>query len=406
MPKPSLFAQDDLYSRSIPRQPGPRQAHPGATYDFGVAYPDPGSLPLAELAEGLRVGLEEEGRELAKYPHPQGYPPLREYVSEKLARDQSLSVAPEDIILGDGSSQPNHMIIEALVNPGDVVLTEEFTYPGTLGILRRFGADIRGVACDQEGFLPDALERAIRSASGEGKRVKLIYTIPTFQNPLGWVMSLERRRHLLEQAQRHGIAVLEDDCYVDLRYEGDPVPAIASLDTEGVVVYVGSFSKIIGPGVRLGYLAGPSPLLDRISAIKSGGGVSQLGALAIHRYAVSHLEEHIRTANRILRRKRDAMLEGLEEGFGEPSDSGASWSRPRGGLFVWLTLAPDVDMQVVAEQAARQGIIIFPGVRLSPEGNTGHNCARLCFGYDPPRVIRKGILLLAGICRRKAVAPV
>ena len=134
--------------------------------------------------------------------------------------------------------------------------------------------------------------------------------------------------------------------------------------------------------------------------------MSQLGALAIHRYAVSHLEEHIRTANRILRRKRDAMLEGLEEGFGEPSDSGASWSRPRGGLFVWLTLAPDVDMQVVAEQAARQGIIIFPGVRLSPEGNTGHNCARLCFGYDPPRVIRKGILLLAGICRRKAVAPV
>ena len=406
MPKPSLFAQDDLYSRSIPRQPGLRQAHPGATYDFGVAYPDPDSLPLAELAAGLRVGLEEEGRELAKYPHPQGYPPLREYISENLARDRSLLVSPQDIILGDGSSQPNHMIIEALVNPGDVVLTEEFTYPGTLGILRRFGADIRGVACDQEGFLPDALGRAIWSASGEGKRVKLIYTIPTFQNPLGWVMSLERRRHLLEQAQLHGIAVLEDDCYVDLRYEGDPVPAIAALDTEGVVVYVGSFSKIIGPGVRLGYLAGPSPLLDRISAIKSGGGVSQLAALAIHRYAVSHLEEHIRSANRILRRKRDAMLKGLEEGFGEPSDSGAFWSRPRGGLFIWLTLAPEVDMQAVAERAARQGIIVFPGVRLSPEGNTGHNCARLCFGYDPPRVIREGIVLLAGICRREAVAPV
>ena len=315
MPKRSLFDQREVYSRSIPRQPGPRVAHPGATYDFGVAYPDPDSLPLTELAEGLRVGLEEEGRELAKYPHPCGYPPLREYVSEKLARDRHLSVSPEDIILGDGSSQPNHMIIEALLNPGEVVLTEEFTYPGTLGILRRFGADIRGVACDREGFRPDALERAIRSAAGEGKRVKLIYTIPTFQNPLGWVMSLERRRHLLETAQRHGIAILEDDCYVDLRFEGEPVPAIASLDTEGVVVYVGSFSKIIGPGVRLGYLAGPSPLLDRISAIKSGGGVSQLGALAIHRYAVSHLEGHVRSTNRILRRKRNAMLAGIGRGI-------------------------------------------------------------------------------------------
>ncbi len=406
MSKRSLFAQDDVYSRSIPRQPGLRQAHPGATYDFGVAYPDPDSLPLAELAEALRVGLKEEGRGLAKYPHPSGYPPLREYIAAKLARDRSLSVSPEDVILGDGSSQPNHMIIEALMNPGEVVLTEEFTYPGTLGILRRFGADIRGVACDQEGFLPDALEQAIRNAAGEGKRVKLIYTIPTFQNPLGWVMSLERRRHLLETAQRHGIAILEDDCYVDLRFEGEPVPAIASLDTEGVVVYVGSFSKIIGPGVRLGYLAGPSSLLDRISAIKSGGGVSQLGALAIHRYAVSHLEEHIRSANRILRRKRDAMLAGLEEGFGEPSDFGASWSRPQGGLFIWLTLAPGVDMQAVADQALREGIIIFPGIRLSPEGNSGHNCARLCFGYNPPRVIREGMGLLAGICRRETVASV
>ena len=406
MPKRSLFDQDDVYSRSTPRQPGPRQAHPGATYDFGVAYPDPDSLPLAELAEGLRVGLEEEGRDLAKYPHPCGYPPLREYISEKLARDRSLSVPAENIILGDGSSQPNYMIIEALMDPGDVVLTEEFTYPGTLGILRRFGADIRGVACDQEGFRPEALEQAIRRVSGEGKRVKLIYTIPTFQNPLGWVMSLERREHLLETAQRHGIAILEDDCYVDLRFEGEPVPAIASLDTEGVVVYVGSFSKIIGPGVRLGYLAGPSPLMDRISAIKSGGGVSQLGALAIHRYAVTHLEEHIRSANRILRRKRDAMLEGLEGAFGEPADSGASWSRPRGGLFIWLTLAPEVDMQVIADQAFRQGIIIFPGVRLSPQGNSGHNCARLCFGYDPPRVIREGMGLLAAICRRETVASV
>ncbi len=397
------FSFEDLFSASIPSEPEGRGAHPRSRYDFGVAYPDPDSLPLAELAEALRVGLEEEGRDLALYPHPQGYPPLREYLAEKLARNRKLSVAAEDIMLGEGSSQPNHMIIEALVDPGDVVLTEDFTYPGTLRFLRRFQADIRGVACDSEGMLPDALEAVLGRALSEGRRVKLIYTIPTFQNPQGWVMSLERRKAVLELALRHRIPILEDDCYVDLRFEGEPVDSIASLNPEAVI-YVGSFSKIIGPGMRLGYLAGPSQLLDRITAIRSGSGVSQFGALAVHRYALGGLDEHVGKINRILLRKRDAMLAALADSFGSCFGSEASWSRPLGGLFVWLSMPAGTDTARVAESAAKEGILFLPGARLCPEGQSGHNRARLCFGYNRPEEIIEGIARLSEVFQKDAVA--
>ena len=397
------FSFEDLFSVSIPSQPGTRQAHPRSRYDFGVAYPDPDSLPLAQLAEALRVGLEEEGRELALYPHPQGYPPLREYLAEKLVRDRKLSVSAEDIMLGEGSSQPNHMIIEALVDPGDVVLTEDFTYPGTLGFLRRFQADIRGVSCDSEGMLPDALELVLGRVLSEGRRVKLIYTIPTFQNPQGWVMSLERRKAVLELALRHRIPILEDDCYVDLRFEGEPVDSIASLDPTAVV-YVGSFSKIIGPGMRLGYLAGPSQLLDRIAAIRSGSGVSQFGALAVHRYALSGLERHVADINQILSGKRDAMLGALDDCFGSCFGSGVSWSRPSGGLFIWLSMPAGTDTARVAQRASQEGILFLPGTRLSPDDQSGHNRARLCFGYNRPQEIMEGIACLSEVFQKNAVA--
>lgn len=155
-------------------------------------------------------------------------------------------------------------------------------------------------------------------------------------------MSSERRKAVLELALRHGIPILEDDCYVDLRFEGERVDSIASLNPEAVV-YVGSFSKIIGPGMRLGYLAGPSQLLDRITAIRSGSGVSQFGALAVHRFVLTGLDQHIAHINQILCYKRDVMLGALEEHFGSCFGSEVSWTRPAGGLFIWLSMPTAVD---------------------------------------------------------------
>ena len=380
------------------RAPAPR---PGAAvkrakYDFAVAYPDPDSLPLDDLAASLGSALGEEGRGLAVYPHTQGYPPLREYVADKLRRTRSIDVTPDDIILADGSSQPLHMIIETLIEPGDVVLTEDYFYSGTLNILRRFGADVRGVACDDDGLDTDALEEAIELASSKGRPPKMVYTIPTFQNPQGWTMSLERRKALVQVAQRHGVPILEDDCYVDLRFEGEDVPSIHSLDDSGLAMYVGSFSKIIAPGMRLGYLTAPRQVLDVAMAAKSGGGVNQFAALAVHRYATSGLHGHISDVNHILRTKRDAMLAALGENMG----SAATWSRPEGALYVWLQLQEGADTTATHEAAFDVDVGYHPGVNFAPDGVSGKNMTRLCYGYNTPEEIGEGIGRLAEVFDR------
>jgi 2-aminoadipate transaminase len=362
-------------------------------YDFAVAYPAPETLPLDGLLDSLGEALRQEGSDLAVYPHPQGYPPLREYVASKLARDRDIHVSPDEIVLADGSSQPIHMLVEALVDPGDVVLTEHFVYTGTLNTLSRFRADVRGVPCDEDGMLPGPLGDAIDEAAAEGKRPKLVYTIPTFQNPMGFTVPVERRRAILAVATAKGVPILEDDCYVDLRYEGDDVTSIHSLDDNGMVMYVGSFSKIIAPGMRMGYLTAPPQVMDKARAIKSGAGVNQFAALAIHRYAMTDLDDHIAEANGVLRVKRDAMLAALGENFG----SAARWSRPDGALFVWLQMPEGADLVAARETALEADVGYLPGPAFAPDGVSGKNCARLCFGYNTPQEIHEGIARLAGV---------
>ena len=398
MAGPDPFSFEELFSRSVP---GPRDRTPvrRGKYDFAVAYPDPASLPLEGLLESLREALQEEGRDLAVYPHLQGYPPLREYVAGKLARERDIHVSADDVFLADGSGQPIYMICEALLDPGDVVLTDDFVYSGTLTTLRRFSADIRGVASDGDGMLPDALESAIKGAIAEGKRPKLVYLIPAYQNPQGWTMSLERRRAVARLSQQYDVPVLEDDCYVDLRYEGEPVTSIHSLDQTGRVMYVASFSKTIAPGMRLGYMTAPREVLDRVATVKSGSGVNQFAALAVHRYATSHLDNHIDDINGILRAKRDAMLAALGESFG----SAATWSRPDGGLYIWLQMPEDADLVGLRETALDAEVGYQPGPIFAPDGVSGKNLARLCFGYNAPEEIREGIARLAEVFDREGV---
>jgi 2-aminoadipate transaminase len=395
------FSYEGLFARSAPepQTTGPPRR---AKYDFAVAYPDPGSVPLDGLVDSLSDAIRDEGRDLAVYPHPQGYPPLREFVAAKLAEDRGIIVSPDEIILADGSSQPIHMLVEALVDPGDVVITEDYVYGGTLRTLGRFRADIRGVRCDGEGMLPDSLDATMKAAVSEGKRPKLLYTIPTFQNPQGWTMTLERRRTLLQMSERYGVPVLEDDCYVDLRYEGEPVTSIRSLDRGGRVMYVGSFSKIIAPGMRLGYMTAPPEVLDRAKAIKSGGGVNQFAALAVHRYATTQLQGHIAGSNTRLRAKRDAMLAALGESFG----SAATWSRPEGALYVWLQMPEGADLAATQQRALDADVGYQPGPLFAPDGVSGRNYARLCFGYNTPAEIHEGIARLAEVLDRAGMLAV
>ena len=387
------FSYSALLSKQAadPAKAGPRPRR--GKYDFAVAYPDPASLPLEELTDGLAQALAEEGRELAIYAHPQGYPPLREWIAAKLGRERGIQITADDLILADGSGQPIHMLIETLVDPGDVVITEDFVYSGTLNQLRRFRADMRGVTTDEEGMLPDALESVIQTALREGKQPKFIYTVPSHQNPQGWTMSLARRQALVALSQQYDVPVMEDDCYVDVRFEGEPEPSIYELDGTGRVMYVSSFSKVIAPGMRLGYMTAQRDLLERALGAKSGGAVNSFAAFAVHRYATGQLQGHIEEINEIQRGKRDAMLAALDEHF---ANSGATWSRPKGGLFIWLKLPAGADavaLQAKVLETADVGYL--PGPGFSPDGVAGRNYLRLCFGYNTPAEISEGIGRLA-----------
>ncbi|MCI0822577.1 MAG: PLP-dependent aminotransferase family protein, partial [Chloroflexi bacterium] len=363
----SRFSFEGLIAKNAPEARDAPVVKRGK-YDFAVAYPDPASLPIDGLLDGLREAMEQEGADLALYAHQSGYAPLREFVAQKLARDSGIHVSADDIILGDGSGQPIHMICETLLDPGDVVLTEDFVYSGTLGQLRRFHTDIRGIACDQDGMLPDALESAIKNAIGQGKKPKFIYTIPTFQNPQGWTATKGRREAMLMLSHTYGVPILEDDCYVDLRYEGESVPSIYSMDDTGSVMYTGSFSKIIAPGMRLGYMTAPKPILDVARVVKSGGSVNQFAAWAVHRYATGHLDEHIVEINNIQRGKRDAMVAALGENFG----SAAEWSEPAGGLFVWLKMQEEADLQAIRDKVLDTVDVGYQsGPLFAPDGVSG-----------------------------------
>ena len=369
-------------------------------YDFAVAYPDPDNLPLEELIESVRAGFEREGRDLAYYSTAAGDPELRNLVAEKLSRERNMTVTADDMVLTSGSGEAIGILIQALTDPGDVVLVEEFVYLGTLNQMRRYGADVVGVKCDDDGIIPEALDSVITEQTDKGKRVKYLYTIPQFQNPLGWTMSLERRKEVLDVTGKHGIPIFEDDCYADLRFEGEDVTSFHSLDDAGRVVFAGSFSKIIAPGMRMGYLVAPKPVIARAWSFKSGGAVSQFTALTIAEFMKGGLNQHIKVQNRALAAKRDAMVAALGENFG----GSVTWTVPQGGLYIWVKFPEGTDLAAVQEEIFHEGVSYYNGSQFSPTGE-GSNYVRLCFGHPSIETIRDGIAELARILDSKNVFP-
>ena len=368
-----------------------------AKYDFAVAYPAPETLPLDGLLEGIRNGLEEEGRDLAYYPDSMGYRLLRELVAEKLLRDRGFKISPDDLLLTHGSGEANALVIQALTDPGDTVITEEYVYAGTLNQLQHYGARIVGAPLDDDGIIPEAFDELVGRLVREGRSPKFLYTIPEFQNPTGSTLPGHRRRQILDTALRYGMAVIEDDCYVDLRFEGERQPSFRSLDPNGQVVHVASFSKLLAPGLRMGYVTAPPEVLRRAHSFRSGGRANQFVALTIQSYLREHLDEHLDNIGPVLREKRDAMLSALGETFG---GSGATWSTPQGGCYIWLSMPESVNMTELQPKCFEAGVGYLPGSTFSPNGN-GDHCARLCYAYESPEKNRAGIELLASLLDRE-----
>jgi len=395
------FSYDTLYSEKSVDTPLNLGLH--AKYDFAVAYPAPETLPLDGLIQSLQTAVDADSTkvlaELAYYPHQLGALELREYTAEKLRTDRGFSVTPDEIALTNGSGEALGLVIQALTNPGDVVLAEEFVYMGTTAQLRRFGADIRGVAIDEGGIIPEALDKQVTALIAAGDKPKYLYTIPEHQNPTGSSLSAERRKAILEIAHRHGMPILEDDCYVDLRYKGEVQPAFRALDDSGIVVYVASYSKLLAPGLRLGYFTASPELMRRALSFKLGSGPNQFAAVAIEGYLRNNLDAHRDNFNPMLQAKCNAMTAALEKHFG---DSGATWSTPEGGCYVWLTMPESSDIASIRDEVFEQGVGYVAGSNFEADasGRVGKNMARLCFAFESLEKNSEGIALLAQLFKQ------
>ncbi len=395
------FAYDDLYSERSEAAPARTVAH--AKYDFAVAYPAPETLPMYGMIDALKAKVDSDGeqvaREMAYYPHALGSPELREYTSEKLKADRDIDVDADGIVLTAGSGEANGLLIQAITNPGDVVLTEQFVYGGTLSQLGKFKADVVGSPVDEQGLIPGALEDTIKRLTADGRRPKWLYTIPESQNPMGSTLPEARRREILEICHRYSMPILEDDCYVDLRFEGEAQPAFRTLDDSGIVMYVASFSKLIAPGLRMGYFVAPPELMERALSFKLGSGPNQFAAYAITGFLKEGLQRHRDTFNPVLKQKSDAMQKGLSEHFG---GSGATWSKPQGGCYAWLTMPEGADISAIRDEVFDGGVGYLAGTNFAPNGD-GQNMARLCFAFETPEKNFDGIALLAQLFRKHGV---
>jgi len=371
---------------------------------FAGGLPSPQVFPVREFAECSSI-LQRDGATLLQYGASEGYPPLTEWLREATGQHLRRSITPEELLVTSGSQQALDLVGRALLDPGDVVVVEAPTYPGAIHALRNVGARFAAVPCDGEGMQVDRLRDVVEAAEKQtGRWPKLIYTIPDFSNPSGACMSLARRRQLVDTARELGIPVFEDDPYGRLRYLGEPVPALASLDgASGSVLYASSFSKILAPGVRVAWIVGPPRLIRALVMLRQG---EDLCTPVVTQGLVAEycrrglLERHLPRILDHYRVKRDAMQAELRRAL---SAGGAEWYEPEGGFFFWLRL-PGRDSQAVFDRAIEEKVAFLPGRAFYPGDSEqvgqvrgGREFARLAFTFAEPDQIAEGCRRLAKV---------
>jgi 2-aminoadipate transaminase len=355
-----------------------------AAISFARGVPAPECLPVEELADCARAALERDGRAILLYGPGGGYGPLREWIAERHGVERAR------VVITNGSLQGFVFLAETLVRPGSRVFVEAPTYDRPLKILARLGADVVPLPMDDEGLIPEELERALDA----GEPPAFVYTIPTFQNPSGRTLSEERRRRVVELARARDVLVLEDDPYGLVRYEGDAQPALFDLADGEHVAYSSSFSKTVAPGVRVGYFVLPAELAARIEALAVSTYISPpyLTQATVHEFLRrGNFEPNLERVNGLLRARRDSMLEALERHL--PDD--ATFTRPEGGYFVWVDFPSGPPVEELFAAAEEAGVVFVKGSDFFPRGEGGERSARLAFSFVSPQEIREGVERLA-----------
>ena len=357
---------------------------------FAGGLPDPGSFPKDEAACALSQLLRERGEVLLQYGPARGDDELVEVIRERMRR-RGVEVGPREVLIVSGAQQGLDLCAKLFVNPGDVVLVEAPTFIGALGAFRNYQARMVGVPMEEDGVDLGALEDTLRTLGREGVRPKFFYTIPNFQNPTGILTSQEKRRGVLELARKYDLLIVEDDAYGELCFgaaEADVRP-IKALDEEGRVLYLGSFSKIVSPGIRLGWMAGPESLIDRFEMAKQMLDVCPsplIQAMVVKLSKDGFLDGHIRRLREVYRSRRDAMVSALRRHMPDR----VSWTEPSGGFYLWVTLPEGRDALDLFHMAVKRKVAFVIGSAFYPDESVC-NVFRLSFCHEPEEVIEEGI---------------
>jgi 2-aminoadipate transaminase len=401
---PDGFAYTNLIGKKVPA-PAPRWGG-NAKYNFIGGHNDRELIPIEGLIEATASVLRREGRDLALYSlaqGPQGYIGLRKFVADKLGKWRGIKGSPDDVLITSGSGQAIDLINQILLEPGDTVILEEFTYGGYLTKLKRLGVNIVGAPLDDDGIKMDALGGILADLKKKGVTPKYICTTATIQNPTGSIMPLERRKQLLALAAEYGVPIFEDECYSDLTWGGiSAPPALYSMDPKRVI-HIGSFSKTLAPALRLGYVMADWDFVSRMVAIKSSGdsGTGALEQMIVAEYFSKHFEEHVTALSKQLEDKKNTMIEALEREFGtniEPYN-------PKGGIFVWMKLPDSVDVRTLVQPALKAGVAFNPGPEWAVDGESNKSRLRLCFGLTTKQEIIEGIAAFAKVCYEETGIP-
>lgn len=352
--------------------------------------PEVSQVPAAAVAKAAHDAILHEGPAALQYGSSEGRVQTRVLVCELMA-EIGVRITPDDAVITAGAQQALDLLAKAFISPGDVIIAEGPTYVGALQAFSAYEPDIRCIPLDDDGMRMDLLEAELKRLGPRG--AKFIYTIPNFHNPGGVTMSPERRRRLLELAREYEIPVVEDDPYGRLRFEGGHMKPLRSLDED--VIYLGTFSKIFAPGLRLGWVIAPNPIRQKILLVKQGADLcgSAFAQVTAERYFMgTRWRRVLQGLTRTYAERRDAMLAALDEHF--PPE--ARWTRPEGGFFVWVELPAYVDASSMLAEAVEHGVTYVPGDGFYPDGR-GRNCMRLAFCYAEPDKIAEGIERLAAV---------
>ncbi len=360
---------------------------------FAGGMPAPEVFPIDKFYEGAHV-LKDDGANVLQYGRTEGYPPLKEFLANWTGPRIGRVADLEEMLITTGSQQALDLFSWAMIDRGDTVITENPTYLAALTTFYNHGANFIGIPVDGNGMQVDLIPEAIERAKKEGRKVKFIYTIVNFQNPAGATMSEERRKKLVDISHKYNIPVFEDDPYGYVRFDGEHIPSIFSFDDEGGILYAGSFSKILSPGTRIGWVTGNREIIRKMTVFKQATDLcsSSITQSLVAEYCKKgYLDEHLPVIIDNYRVKRDAMEESFNKHLGP---RGVSWTKPEGGFFYWLHF-PTVSTDELFRKSIEKKVAFVTGDPFCIKAEDGKHYARLCYTFPSPEIIEEGVKRIA-----------